>query len=102
MDDTIAEKLSQMPDEMIKFTIDSALQRGSARLGNLIVKNRASIATPNYVSTTSRGVVPHLSHDNLSRHTKIKSMYFGLEDCEYTSGMVQPQADSADIKDEKS
>jgi queuine tRNA-ribosyltransferase len=90
MDHNLAERLLQMPDEMIKFTIDTALQRGGARLGNLLVKNRAPIATPNYVSTTSRGVVPHLSQDNLSRHTKIKSMYFGLEDCEYACEVVQP------------
>jgi queuine tRNA-ribosyltransferase len=81
MDISMVGQLSQMPQEMLAFTIDSAVQRSGARLGNLAVKNRAPIATPNYVTTTSRGVVPHLSHDNLSRHTKIKSMYFGLEDC---------------------
>lgn len=77
----MAEKLSHMPEEMLAFTIDAALQRGGPRLGSLAVKGRGAIPTPNYVATTSRGVVPHLSHDNLLRHTKIRSMYFGLEDC---------------------
>jgi queuine tRNA-ribosyltransferase len=81
MDNSMAEKLSQMPEEMLAFTIDSA-QRSCARVGSLAVKGRTPIATPHYVATTSRGVVPHLSHDNLLRHTKIRSMYFGLEDCE--------------------
>jgi queuine tRNA-ribosyltransferase len=83
MAEIIAEKLSQMPEEMIKFTLENVLHNNGARLGNLAVKSRATIATPNYLATTSRGVVPHLSHDNLWRHTEIKSMYFGLEDCEF-------------------
>jgi len=82
MGDDISAKLSQMPEEMLAFTIESALQRSGARLGSLALKGRDTIATPNYVVATSRGIVPHLSHDNLWQYTKIGSLYFGLEDCE--------------------
>ena len=102
MDSSMAEKLSQMPEEMLAFTIESAIQRSGPRLGTLAVKNRTPVLTPNYVSTTSRGVVPHLSHDNVLRHTKIRSMYFGLEDCRSRIHTISANADSADIKDIKS
>ncbi|KIW07103.1 uncharacterized protein PV09_01981 [Verruconis gallopava] len=75
-----AEKLSPEPEEMLAFTVESALQRSGPRLGTLACKGRIPISTPNYIPTTSRGVVPHLSQDNIARHTKIQSMYFGLED----------------------
>lgn len=83
MDSSLAEKLSQMPEEMLAFTLDAAIQRGSPRLGTLVAKNRKPISTPNYIPSTSRGVVPHLSHDKVLRHTKIRAMYMGLEDCEF-------------------
>ena len=102
MDSNIADKLSQMPEEMLAFTVESASQRCGARLGTLAARNRKAIATPNYVCATSRGVVPHLSHDNLFRHTKIRSMYFGLEDCKRSLPTGQHNADGADGKDIKS
>ena len=81
MDSGTAERLAQMPEEMLAFTLETALQRSGPRVGRLVQKNRAAIATPNYVAITSRGVVPHLSQDNIARHTKVKSLYLGLEDC---------------------
>jgi queuine tRNA-ribosyltransferase subunit QTRTD1 len=81
MEANTAEKLSQIPEEMLVFTLESALQRSGPRVGRLALQNRAPISTPNFVSITSRGVVPHLSHDNIARHTNIRSLYFGLEDC---------------------
>ena len=53
----------------------------SARLGRLIVSKGHVLDTPTFVSQGSRGVVPHLSHDNLRNHTHIKGVYTALEDC---------------------
>ncbi|KAF8425513.1 tRNA-guanine(15) transglycosylase-like protein [Tirmania nivea] len=51
-----------------------------ARLGRLIVGKGHVLDTPAFISQGSRGVVPHLSHDNLRRHTHIKGVYTALED----------------------
>jgi queuine tRNA-ribosyltransferase len=88
MDVKQAEKLSQMPEEMFAFTIESTLQHSVPRVGRLTLKNRTHIPTPNYVATTSRGVVPHLTQDNIAKHTAIRSMYFGLEDCKFLSSLM--------------
>jgi len=51
-----------------------------ARLGRLVARN-VQIDTPAFLAPTSRGVVPHLSHDNLREHTDIRGAYVALEDC---------------------
>lgn len=53
----------------------------SPRLGQLLRGGRKVIETPHCVATTSRGVVPHVSHDTLRKHTAVSSIYLGLEDC---------------------
>ncbi|KAK7555195.1 tRNA-guanine transglycosylase family protein [Phyllosticta paracitricarpa] len=50
------------------------------RLGSLSIPGKPAIPTPNYIANTSRGVVPHLSQDNLEKHTDINGLYLGLED----------------------
>ncbi|KAK7516937.1 tRNA-guanine transglycosylase family protein [Phyllosticta citriasiana] len=50
------------------------------RLGSLSIPGKPAIPTPNYIANTSRGVVPHLSQDNLEKHTEINGLYLGLED----------------------
>ncbi|KKK14507.1 tRNA-guanine transglycosylase family protein [Aspergillus ochraceoroseus] len=67
---------------MLKFSL---LHPGAAsvltpRLGQLAVAGRKTIATPNYIPLTSRGVVSHVSHDVLRDSTSISSMFIGLED----------------------
>lgn len=69
-------------DSMLNFAFTQ--QKSSnigPRLGQLRCGGRKAIETPNYVTTTSRGVVPHVSHDTLQRHTAVSSIYLGLEDC---------------------
>jgi hypothetical protein len=51
-----------------------------ARLGQLITRS-GKIQTPNFIAPSSRGVVPHLSQDNLRDHTKIPGVYVAVEDC---------------------
>ncbi|KAI5816964.1 tRNA-guanine transglycosylase family protein [Pyronema omphalodes] len=50
-----------------------------ARLGQLITRS-GKIHTPNFIAPSSRGVVPHLSQDNLRDHTKIPGVYVAIED----------------------
>ncbi|KAK8154118.1 tRNA-guanine(15) transglycosylase-like protein [Phyllosticta citribraziliensis] len=52
----------------------------SPRLGSLSLPGKSAIPTPHYIANTSRGVVPHLSQDNLEKHTNINGLYLGLED----------------------
>lgn len=54
------------------------------RVGKFAVPGRKAIQTPHYVAITSRGSVPHLTHDVVRDHTTIGSLYFGLEDCMYS------------------
>lgn len=54
----------------------------AARLGRLSIPGRRPIDTPNYTAITSRGAIPHLTPDNVTRHTDLSSAYMALEDCE--------------------
>lgn len=74
--------LGQLPDEMLRFVLQHGmgLETG-ARLGQLTVHNRPVIQTPHYIVPTSRGAIPHLSQDNLQKHTRISAAYVSLEDC---------------------
>ncbi|EXJ60546.1 hypothetical protein A1O7_04699 [Cladophialophora yegresii CBS 114405] len=70
-----------LPDEMLRFVLEHIPgSECAARLGRLTLRGRATTATPQYVVPTSRGVIPHLSHDNVQKHTKISAVYVPLED----------------------
>ena len=72
-----------MDDGMLTFKLlhsVSTFGKGP-RLGNLALKGRHSLQTPHFIAVTSRGVVPHLSHDVLAQHTNISGVYMALEDC---------------------
>lgn len=51
------------------------------RAGTLAIASRKTLSTPHYLPVTSRGVVPHISHDNVRKETAINGLYVGLEDC---------------------
>jgi hypothetical protein len=73
--------IQDSPSEMLNFKVVSALSRQGPRLGRLTKAGRNAVQTPNYVANTSRGVVPHISPDVLSDHTRIPGVYMALEDC---------------------
>jgi queuine tRNA-ribosyltransferase len=50
-------------------------------VGKFVIPGRKNVLTPHFVATTSRGAVPHLSHDVMRDHTSIGSLYAGVEDC---------------------
>lgn len=72
------EQDSQLPTEM-----SFVLRRNDPfRLGQLLLQRREPISTPSFVAATSRGVIPHITPDVVSRLTRIPAVYVGLEDCE--------------------
>ncbi|KAJ5723658.1 hypothetical protein N7488_001693 [Penicillium malachiteum] len=50
------------------------------RVGKLAIAGRKTLATPHYLPVTSRGVIPHISQDNVRKETDITALYAGLED----------------------
>ncbi len=77
MDD--AEKPVVMKFELLRV---AAREVVAGRLGRLSVEGRHVIETPGYLGTTSRGMIPHLTPDNLSEHARGSGAYYALEDCE--------------------
>ncbi len=74
-----AEKPAAMNFELLKAATGDAV---AARLGRLLVSGRRAVETPNFFSAASRGVVPHMTPDNIKRHSQISGTYMALEDCE--------------------
>ncbi|ETI24612.1 hypothetical protein G647_03981 [Cladophialophora carrionii CBS 160.54] len=81
MDSADDASFVHLPDEMLRFVLQHfPASECAARLGQLTLRGRKPISTPHYVVPTSRGVIPHLSHDNVQKHTKISAVYVPLED----------------------
>ncbi|UKZ83558.1 hypothetical protein TrVFT333_011367 [Trichoderma virens FT-333] len=81
MSDPSLENSSDMSGRKIFELISSAAADGSAaRLGKLSLPGKKVIETPNFFAVTSRGAVPHLTPDNLKRHTSVSGFYMALED----------------------
>ncbi|KAK6339378.1 hypothetical protein TWF718_008797 [Orbilia javanica] len=52
----------------------------TARTGVLNLSKGFTLQTPNFLAPTSRGVVPHLSPDNLEKNTGVEGVFVALED----------------------
>jgi len=59
-----------------------------ARLGQLRVRDRKVIETPNYFAVTSRGVVPHITPDAISEYAEFGGVHMALEDCKCSATMT--------------
>jgi queuine tRNA-ribosyltransferase len=67
---------------MFELLKPAAAEAGVARLGRLaFAGNRRIMQTPNYIAVASRGVVPHLTPDNVTKHTTFDAAYLAIEDC---------------------
>ena len=62
------------------FDVLSSASQSAPRLGRLSIPNRKPIDTPNYMSVSSRGAIPHITPDNM-RHATPAPVYMALEDC---------------------
>lgn len=81
--DDAAATAATLPAEMLNFVLrQNELKKAGLRLGQLSLQGRPTILTPTFVATTSRGVIPHVTQDVLSKLTNIPAVYLGLEDCE--------------------
>ncbi|KAK3377804.1 tRNA-guanine(15) transglycosylase-like protein [Podospora didyma] len=68
-----------MTFEILKAAVRDAPT--AARLGRLALAGRRTVETPNSFANTSRGVVPHLTPDNVNKHMHgVGGTYMGLED----------------------
>lgn len=76
-----AQKLEQLPAEMLEFTLLKAAGSLAPRLGRLSVPGRNKILTPGYIGSTSRGIIPHISQDNFQKRVGLEGVYVPLEDC---------------------
>ncbi|KAJ5949001.1 hypothetical protein N7454_002308 [Penicillium verhagenii] len=70
---------SQLPS-MTFSVLGPAAPVLAPRAGTLAITGRKTLSTPHYLPVTSRGVVPHISHDNVRKETAINGLYVGLED----------------------
>ncbi|KAF7559050.1 hypothetical protein G7046_g5108 [Stylonectria norvegica] len=78
----VTPKLSpENPDHtMFKILRSAVAEAGVVRLGRLEIANRRVINTPNYIAVTSRGTIPHLTPDNMIKHTSFDAAYMAIED----------------------
>lgn len=69
------------PTAMTFELLKTAVKDGGARLGRLAFPGRRTVDTPNFFGLTSRGVIPHVTPDNVERHLLTNGTYMALEDC---------------------
>ncbi|OLN84873.1 Queuine tRNA-ribosyltransferase-like protein [Colletotrichum chlorophyti] len=81
MSDTVMADQERNTGGMI-FEIFKTAAAGSsvARLGRLSLSKRKPMETPNYIAVASRGVLPHVTPDNLAKHANFGAAYMALED----------------------
>ncbi|KAI2602038.1 tRNA-guanine transglycosylase [Hypoxylon sp. NC1633] len=74
-----------------------AVDGGHARVGLLALPKRIPIETPNFFGLASRGVIPHMTPDVISKHTRLSGSYMALEDfIEKTQKGVEPAVFNAE------
>ncbi|KAK2603714.1 hypothetical protein QQS21_004090 [Conoideocrella luteorostrata] len=72
---------SNMPAGKVFELLGATVADGCvARLGRLCIPGRRPIETPSYTAVTSRGAIPHLTPDNVTKHTNLGAAYMALED----------------------
>jgi queuine tRNA-ribosyltransferase len=69
------------PQKLLFKVLSAASDGCAARLGKLALPGRRAIDTPNFTAVTSRGVVPHLTPEIVSKYISLSSAYMALEDC---------------------
>jgi hypothetical protein len=77
---TAEESLGKVQETMFRVTKASTSNK-AARLGVLNLPDRKPIQTPHFLALASRGAVPHLTQDNVIKHTHISGVYMAVEDC---------------------
>ncbi|KAH6987396.1 tRNA-guanine(15) transglycosylase-like protein [Ilyonectria sp. MPI-CAGE-AT-0026] len=65
---------------MFEILKSATADAGAARLGRLALASRRVMETPNYLAVASRGVIPHLTPENMERYTAFDAAYMAIED----------------------
>ncbi|KAI0009067.1 tRNA-guanine transglycosylase [Xylariaceae sp. FL0662B] len=69
------------PENLMFNVLKNAVVKGvGPRVGQLSLPKRKPVDTPNFFGITSRGVIPHVTPDVLSKHTNLAGAYMALED----------------------
>ncbi|KAL2062925.1 hypothetical protein VTL71DRAFT_5997 [Oculimacula yallundae] len=73
---------SPMKDAKLSFRILSPLDPvvSGPRLGRLSLPGRKDVLTPDFFAVGSRGVVPHITPDVITDHTRFGGIHMALED----------------------
>jgi hypothetical protein len=83
---TLGRALYSPSQDPMGFTLTQLARTSTAqltgpRLGYLTFQDRFPIRTPNFILSTARGVVPHISQDVLRTETNTTGLYIPIEDC---------------------
>ncbi|KAI1772985.1 tRNA-guanine transglycosylase [Hypoxylon cercidicola] len=80
------------PDHvMFNVLKNVAMDGGVPRVGQLALPKRKRIDTPNFFALTSRGAIPHMTPDVITKHTEVSGSYMALEDfIEKSQKRVEP------------
>ncbi|KAL1956824.1 hypothetical protein VTO42DRAFT_6774 [Malbranchea cinnamomea] len=70
-----------LTEKMFKFTLTNSVPSVlSPRIARLSLQGRKHLQTPHYIPISSRGALPHVTHDNVQAHMSVYGLYVALED----------------------
>lgn len=75
------EKYFSAAEKMVPIFATKKPYGQGPRLGTLNLPGKNPIKTPHFLALTSRGLIPHITQDNLKAHLNVRSMHVSLEDC---------------------
>ncbi|KAI0376146.1 tRNA-guanine transglycosylase [Hypomontagnella monticulosa] len=82
---------SSSENGMFKVLRNAVVDGVGPRAGRLSLPKRPPIDTPNFIGITSRGAIPHMTPDVISKHANLSGSYMALEDfVERSKKRVQP------------
>ncbi|KAI0135820.1 tRNA-guanine transglycosylase [Daldinia grandis] len=89
---------SSLEHAMFDVLKSVAVEGGTPRVGRLALPKRQPIDTPNYIGLSSRGAIPHMTPDVISKHVELDGSYMALEDfIEKSQRRTQPAVFSIDV-----
>lgn len=76
-----SSKEAYKPSAFTRLSSTTGDGDSEARLGELALKGRDVIETPNFLAVTSRGVMPHISPDAIPSQATFPGVFTAIEDC---------------------
>ncbi|KAI8959043.1 tRNA-guanine transglycosylase [Daldinia sp. FL1419] len=75
-----SSEISSSENGMFNILKSVTKEGGAPRTGCLALPKRKLINTPNYIGLSSRGAIPHMTPDVVSKYTEFTGSYMALED----------------------